>query len=457
MRRKSFALAIAGGIAVAPSFAAAQVRPQVSPLVTSDRCERYDQFTPKQALNRDGTTQDADEAAATLAACLLELDAAIERLAAKGAAQPSSEPTAPRASSAAAQADQNRARAAGITAGEDQLKSTSATADTLEEQLHLAFVKAYLSFRNLQRWQELVKGDGSTGPPRDHVLREFSATAERLQTALAQHGLTQPFSASLVTAFSLNSSGSTASSAATSGGSSAHSTDAAGFVSWESIHFYAAPDRSWDVNLSGTFGFQPVLALVQPATATSPAEASTSYQQAFVWSVSAQPNWRFADLAELTAFGRVGQSILNSTNTINENVTPAVVEVAASNGTGRAEMFAEAGARIAIYGQSLEILHMKRGLLNPMFAFAAGFRRDNRFTGSGPLAAVNAPEQRLFLRVQIDGLQLENRKQADRPFTVGVSVDFDTALHRAGTFVPSGTRILIRGDLNLFKAAQSDK
>jgi hypothetical protein len=61
------------------------------------------------------------------------------------------------------------------------------------------------------------------------------------------------------------------------------------------------------------------------------------------------------------------------------------------------------------------------------------------------------------LRFQIDGLQLANKDQADKPFTIGFSVDFDGPLHRTGNFVPSGTRLLIRGDLNLFKAAQSPK
>ena len=60
-----------------------------------------------------------------------------------------------------------------------------------------------------------------------------------------------------------------------------------------------------------------------------------------------------------------------------------------------------------------------------MFAFAAGVRHDNRFSQSGVLADLDAPEWRAFFRFQIDGLQLANKDQSDKPFTIGLSVDFD--------------------------------
>lgn len=469
--------------------AIAQVKPQVSPFLTKG-CEKFDELTPKQYQGGDNPTMN-DEAVTALVGCMEALNSAIQQFAealksktelpqttsnqtgtTTPPATPPSDSRPPAQGNGNGAAQTATAAAQGKAAANDALAKSQPTADTAEEQVHIELVKTYLSFRNLQRWKELVDSAGNP-ENRVKVVSAFNSLAERLHSTLTQHGLTQPFAASLVTAFSLSGSGASPGASPTppAGGAGpaagatpeVNTTDTsstfepAGFVNWESIHFYAAPDRHWDVNVSGTFGFQPVLALVQPAAGQTPTRVSTTYQQAFVWSVAGQYNIRFADLAEFTPFGRMGQSVLSSKTTLNDHVTPAIVQVSASNDTGRAEMFFESGVRLSIYGQSLEILHLKRGLLTPMFSFGAGIRKDNRFTAGGVLKDLKSPEQRMFYRFQVDGLQLANKDQADRPFTVGVSVDFDGALFRRQGSVPSGTRILIRGDLNLFKAAQTQK
>ncbi len=471
--RHRFATTLSAAIVwLAPLTVGAQVRPQVAPLVTSEVCRDYQNFTPK-ALLKNLRPRAADEIAATLQGCFLELRGALDELASSAASKTSGArpvgPTVPTDTPPSQKQIAGTRMLDGASAAQATIAQSATTTDTYERQVHVALVKAYLAFRNLQRWKTFIDEQATKSDSRSGVVTAFNGLAEQLQDVLARHGLTQPFAATLVTAFALTSAGGAATEPAASPngtaaggtGSGDTSTEAAGFVNWQSIHFYAAPDRPFDVSVAGTFGFQPVLAIVQPAPdqAGSPGQGdglTTKFQQAFVWSVAAQPNWRVADLAEVSVFGRVGQSILSAATTLNQNTTPPTVDVAPSGGS-RAELFTEFGAGISIYGRSLELLHLNRGLLTPMFAFSAGLRRDNRFTVARDLLRIASPEQRVFLRVQVDGLQLENRGAADKPFTIGLSVDFDGPLHQAGTALPSGTRILIRGDLNLFKAAQSQK
>ena len=311
----------------------------------------------------------------------------------------------------------------------------------MEQQIHVELLKDILSYRRLRRWnlEYHRKADSTvTAAQLAALADDWGNMSEGFQNALIKHGLGQPFSAELVTAFALQQAGGQVGkdskpSASTTG----QAAGAAGLVAWQSLHFFADPNRPVDVDLAGRFGFAPVLAIAQP---TSGESAVATYQSAFVWDVAAEPNWRVADLAELTTFVRFGQTILNSTQTLLQNGTSGTVAVVADNAT-RAELFYEAGVSFSIYGQSLEILHLKKGMLSPMFSLGGGFRHDNRFSRAGVLADFDKPEERLFLRFMVDALQLANKAQADEPFTVGVSVDFDTAMHRGGWHVPSGTRI----------------
>lgn len=476
-----------------PLEALPQVRPQIAAFVTPG-CRDFHGFTPDglKVTSKDVVARAKGDAASgreSLEACLSQLHGAVLKLADTAApvgrqVRDNATLTTPRPTprgrpglsprTRTEEESVQTAKQQGADAADTAVKEASTTADTQEELVHLQLVRTYLAFRNLQRWKEAIDGSAEADVDfRRNVVAAFNALADLLHEVLAKHGLTQPFAANLVTAFSLNAVGSNSSgkigSASTTPAPGSSSTpaadvpqgaDPAGFVMWESIHFYAAPDRAFDINLAGNFGFQPVLALVQPApnqTGSSPADIAATFQQAFVWSAAAQPNFRVADLAEVSVIAKLGQSILGSAATLIQNGDQGIVHVAARNGTGRAEIFMETGARIAIYGQSLEVLHLKRGLLTPMFSFAAGLRRDNRFSRSGVLESVDSPEQRVFFRVQVDGLQLANKDQSDKPFTIGMSVDFDGPLKRTGNYVPPGTRILIRGDLNLFKAAQSGK
>ena len=487
----------------------AQVKPQITPMITKVKgvnCTVYDAETPSSLIHGSLNPLEPPSPIKTddLIQCIRDLQAAVADTVRRGIPAPSPQPesgTPANQRPGASPAPPDQVPAPPSAAGSrDSSGSSTATAKigaTTEEVVHTELLKEYLAYRRIGRWNQAFQ-KGQTVPgcspgtkcatqfldnsTRAQLNATFGELSETLENALSDHGLSQPFSAELVTAFSLTQPASQTAVTPAGGGSNAGQqppssagtqqnsspstgTGAAGLVRWQSVHFYAAPDRRFDLDISGQFGFEPVLALVQPAVpspnGSSPAvDASiqSSYQQAFEWHVSAEPNLRIADLAELSPYLRIGQSILSATATLVDNGPNSTVLVAAQNNTNRAEMFVEAGGSVNIYGRSLEILHLTKGLLSPMFSFGGGLRRDNRFAKSGVLSSYTSPEQRVFLRFMIDALQLANPNQADKPFTIGASVEFETALSRPSTgYVPAGTRILIRGDLNLFKATQGSK
>jgi hypothetical protein len=452
--------------------ASAQVEPQVAPRATPG-CDQFDRWTPAKYTGGtfDPLAPENQSLTSKLIDCMKEMTAAVRGTAGEGqSATPSN----------TGKGQQVNDPSQNVAAAVDTAPSA-----TLEEKIHLELVKEYLAYRRLRQWNKAYQR--STRMERDtrtDIEAAFEDLSETVEAALTQHGLNQPFSADLVTAFAIQQAGVKPSSTTPSNGTGSSATanpkspaggntqsGAAGLMRWQSIHFYADPDRHWDLDISGQFGFEPVLALVQPAppstssstTATaSPTSAAiasddvtATFQSAFEWHGAVESNWRFADLSEATVFFRLGQTVLNSTQTVVENGSNSSVAIAAANETEGAELFWEVGASVAIYAQSLEVLHLKKGLLTPMFAFAGGYRHDNRFGQAGVLSAYNHPEQRLFLRFMVDALQLTNKDQADKAFTIGLSVDIGTAFRRSGLVVPSGTRILLRGDLNLFKATQS--
>jgi len=463
----------------------AQIKPQIDPWTVPDpACDAYFLLTPGQA-GQDAVSRriklqnlaagETPETTKNLAQCLISLSAAIDEAEAAAAG---------RVATAATSANIERLRLVPnarvmpqnepATTPTESRATTSSTA-TSDQEAHTALKRIYLSFRNAERWVDAFKAQlrpGESAPDGDEEARIQFLTlltkahdelAAHLHAKLSSHGLTQPFAATLITAFALNSAGSTTESGdGDTTGDTTTNADAAGFVAFESMHFYSAPGRKFDVAVSGIVGFRPTLALVAPASAGGDDDAIPNaiaqYQQAFAWGVWAEPNLRLADLAELTPFMGFGQTILTSSTSLIENGVNSQVGLVATSGAEKGATFAEFGAKLSIYAQSLEILHLNKGMLSPMFGMALGIRRDNRFQRAGILKDTTSPEQRLFVRLSTDAIPLQDPAREDKTFTLNVAIEYEKPLRSVGTIVvPSGTRVLIRGDLNLFKAVRGDQ
>jgi hypothetical protein len=323
--------------------------------------------------------------------------------------------------------------------------------------------------------------------PMARLRQLYNTLAESLNAKMSSHDLLNPFGAQLITALGFNATGGAKSGALSSPPSSATTgssgqvaaeasgsptqTQPVGYVAWESEHFFADVDRHLgDVSINGRFGFQPALAIVQPAAsgaatgAPAPSTLTASYQQAFQWDMSPRWNLRSGDIAETSLFARLGQSVLTNDATLVEPTTntqldtrAAFLAVPVDNSTGRAAVIWEVGTEFHIFGRSLDILHTDGGTLSPMFGFAAGFRNDSRFRAEGPLAAYTNPQRRVFFRFLVDALQVVTADHTSPQFTVGIAVDYERAAGGSGLRVPSGTRIVLRGDLKILQAIRGEK
>jgi hypothetical protein len=420
----------------------AQVVPQVTPASTVG-CEKYDLLLPEDLVTKSSEkgktveswprvdvnrlTECIGAMSKTLGTAMVE---ALLRLAADDWPKATADDLARAANAAVA----------------------AANPDAAEDQVHLALKKIYLAYTRLSAWKRQALKQGVTEDERAKLIRQYEIFAEDLHLRLKGHGLSQPFAATLVTAFSFTSAGNTtdASDADTT------KSSGAGYVEFESVHFFARQQRQFDIDIAGTIGFRPTLTVVVPTGSSTPAASRVAqYQQAFVWSVSAEPNYRVADLSEVGLTATLGQTILGSSHTLVENGANSQVGVTTGASGSDSAIFWELGGKLNIFSESLDLLHLSKGLLSPMFGMAAGIRGDQRFRG---LEVANGPtrqDRRLFVRLSTNAIRLTDPARADKPFVLTFALEYEKPLHGGDGAVPHGTRVLIRGDLNLFKATDS--
>jgi hypothetical protein len=353
-----------------------------------------------------------------------------------------------------------------------QLDDTALAAVTPADQdgkptdlaVHNRIVGAYLSYTRLRRWRVYSRTlwtHADLAPMED----AFNRLSQTLHERLTEHELLRSFSAELVTGFSFTALGAQTASAPTSVDVSqldSQSAQVTGFVSWETLHFFSATQRGPrpDVSVFGTIGFRPTLTLVDiPDTNHAGATIGPfgTFQQAFAWDSGVKINWKLGDLTEHGPFVRYGQTILTSIDTLLGNAGQSVIGTQARNVTGRAEGKLDVGYKVNLFDDSLDLVHIDKSSLNPMFFGAFGVKHDSRFKGQGVLASFDDPEWRLFYTIAVDALNIVKPGSKDKPFSLMVQVDYETALKQpASGYVPSATRVFIQGTTDLIKVFQGN-
>jgi hypothetical protein len=335
-----------------------------------------------------------------------------------------------------------------------------------EDQTHLQLKKIYLTYTRLSRWVAMAvqSKDGnrvSMTPEQVALIATYEQFAEDLNLALKAHGLTQPFAANLVTAFSFataskaGAGGDTNASAKDSGTPDTSKSSGAGYVEFESLHFFARPRHMFDIDVMGTIGFRPTLVVVVPSDAANSSTRSAQYQSAFVWSIAAEPNFKIADLSEIGAVATIGETILSSSSTLLENGANSQVAVVTGANDSDSAFFWELAGKIGIFAESLDLLHLSKGLLSPMFGVTAGVRRDQRFRGLEIDGGRPHQDYRYFIRLSTNAIPMTDSARPDKTFSLTFAVEYEKPMFDGTGAIPHGTRVLIRGDLNLFKATGS--
>lgn len=338
------------------------------------------------------------------------------------------------------------------------------TPDQVNEQL---ITTHYLS-RVLRRWANL---DSATAAD---VMTSLDGIDPRLHTLMNYVGLLDPFAGSLVAGPAFGDTGKlspgttstgagatatvTTGTAATSAGSK---TDPLAHIEWSSKHF---GDESWspvDFNLGGAFGLQPAMTLLtNPPAATTTAAASSGspitsqYQSAFIWSLNARGNIHTGSTAETSSFFKAGQVRLLSGNgaTIVDQGTNSTLQIPLNGNADRLAWFYEGGVEFNYYNKALEIVHAEKGQLDPAFNIAAAYKIDTRFKQSAGVVGFDSPDRRFVFRFMINGLKIFDRRPdttTSKPWAISFGVEHERGF--GANPIPSGTQIIIRGDVNLLK------
>jgi hypothetical protein len=283
---------------------------------------------------------------------------------------------------------------------------------------------------------------------------------------LKKHNLMQLFSAVLVSGPMFGDTGEVASDV------NGKSADFGGMATilWQSAHFGSEDGwGKWDFTMGGRFGLQPVLLMVkedgeaeddagdgdtEEGGGEEPAP-EPEHQQALGYTMGIGVNRRIGDYSELSASTKIGGSyLLAGPLLVDRGISDSYVAIAADNGTGRTAWMWEAGVDFNMFNAPVTLLHIAKDLLSPQLSAGLAIRRDSRFKKDGDLLAFDNPEWRLVYRFMLDAVTVADRRQVGedpKSFTFGFGVEYERALTGSST-IPSGTRFIIRGNVNLFKA-----
>jgi hypothetical protein len=364
--------------------------------------------------------------------------------------------------------DQNIPDPGGLAADHDMAISTLKTTygltspDQIDEQL----ITTHFLSRLLRRWASLDSNGEAD------QLAILDSVDNRLHVLMTFVGLLDPLAGSLVAGPAFGETGklSPASTSTGTGGSSTgtvgtapisagSNTNALAHIEWGSKHFF---DETWsplDLSFGGSFGLQPALTLLTnppPATGTTPTPSptTTEYQSAFVWDLNGRANAHTGTEAELSVLFRVGQLRLLNGNgaTVVDQGANSTLQIPLNGNANKMSWFYEGGVEWNYYSKSLEIVHAEKGQLDPAFKVGMSYRIDSRFNQSAGVVGFDSPDRRLVFRFMINGLKVFDRRPdttTSKPYAVSFGVEYERGF--GGNPIPSGTTLIIRGDINLLK------
>lgn len=319
--------------------------------------------------------------------------------------------------------------------------------------------------------RELMPGDVKGWVDTRKELNEIGVLLPRL---LKKHDLFAQFSAVLITGASLTDAGQPEPPAPAEAGTeqeeSGGETVAAespsqdptgvGWVIFQSRHFGDESLRPIDISVGGRVGFQPVLNLVAPKE-DSGDQVDTSqsltavHQSAFVWNFAVQANRQLRGInGEVGFFVKGGTSTLMSTPKAIDKGGDSFIAFPLDGGANATAWLWDTGFEFNMFDTRLEQMHAEKGGTSPQFQLMLALRRDERFRGSG-FEDYERSAGRLVFRLALDAIKVFDKRQVGevaKPFTFGFVVEHERSLASSGLRVPSATRFMLRGDINLLRA-----
>lgn len=333
------------------------------------------------------------------------------------------------------------------------------TQDEVNEQL----IRVHYLVRVLTHWANQIKSNNDL---MSQFTQDLNEVDERTHMLMSYVGLLDPLAGSLVSGPVIGDTGKVSTSnTAQPAASSTSKTVPLAHIEWGSQHF-REENPLWnhvDFSIGGSFGFQPALSLLTtPATAnatgSTPPKPSTlttqQYQSAFVWDVNARTNIQAWSMSELSVVATTGQIRLFNGNggTIVDQGANSTLEIPFNANADSFSWFYEGGMEYNFYNKALEVVHAEKGQLAPLFNIGLFYKKDSRFDQKNGVVGFDSPDRRLDFRFMINGLKIFDRRSdstSSKPYSISFGVEHERGF--GNNPLPSGTRIIIRGDLELLK------
>ncbi|MGV3710383.1 MAG: hypothetical protein ACO1Q7_16235 [Gemmatimonas sp.] len=336
--------------------------------------------------------------------------------------------------------------------------------------LNRTLIDEHADYRNLKTWaDDLYDMKQAEQTTRTLLSSSLLRANTSVHNAMAMRGLNEMFSAVIRSGAVVGNPartvpGPSSASVQSSDISDKKTADLAAQIAWESKHFDGDTHNRLSLSLSGKLGLVPALTLIKKESSTNPTELNAEgiYREAFAWDISPRINVVARNTGtpwQVSAIGRIGQVILNTESQLIENGTQSTLVIPVGNGAGKAEMFFEGGLEFRLFNKPIDYVQAEGSVNSSAFTAILVFRKDNRFKKVGDLADFDAPERRGVAGFMLDALRvldLRDDAEKNRAFTISFGVEHEWAWQRngVGPSVPSGTKLVFRGDVDLLRAIQ---
>ena len=348
-------------------------------------------------------------------------------------------------------------------AKKDQEKTKNANIE-----MHRRLVSTQLSLSRLRKWQATLRT--SRGQTAVRVEDALTKADVALRDSLDAHGLDRAFSASVFSGVAMGSNGVRVGPPQPD--SQLPETDTTipiTMLNVESRHWGWEGEHTLDFAVRTSIGFRPVTNLVtvtsappsdqadagQAEPADTTAGAVAIQQNALAFSMGARVGVYSLKGVEFSLVASANVSRLTADKVVlDPNRKDAFVSTPLEP-SNRTRWGGESGVEVKVYDSAIRVLHAEGGMNSPAMAFAAGIRWDSRLRARGSLDGVDLgrhPDRRFYLSLFLDAFKVFNPRQvgeAPQTLDIAFGIEYDRALHGGSHALPSTTRFIIRGNLNL--------
>lgn len=344
---------------------------------------------------------------------------------------------------------------------------------------HEALVRTHQTLSRVKKWQRSLATGSTRTPSLTSASDQLSEAQDSLNTVMKAHGLMGLVSAAVFAGGTVGSNGlavrrplgDTKNSVTVP---ETNSTVPVSLIKVETTHWGWEGESTFDISVRSSFGFKPVdtLAVVSEKVDSALTSAPSVAKAASIASLT-RPALYSAFGLRAGAYSKRNIEISLATQTTVARLTDEKVLVDPGSpdtlvgqlptGANRTAWAWELGGEVNFFDNPLTVIHAERGVATPAVSFAGGYRWDSRFRPVGELKdlQLKGPEKRLYFRAMFDALKvLDPRTDASTPktFDFGFGVEYERAVHRGdGTHVPSITRWILRGDINLLSATKKEE